>query len=78
LLLSWICTFLSNRTQRVVVEGFSSSWVTVISGLPHGSVLEPIFFLLYVDDVTLVYPGYVRYLLMILKFTAMSIPAVPH
>jgi len=61
LLLSWICAFLSNRTQRVVVEGFTSNWVSVISGVPQGSVLGPIFFLLYVDDVTLAYPGTVRY-----------------
>jgi len=80
LLLSWICAFLSNRTQCVVVEGFSSNWVSVISGVPQGSVsvLGPIFFLLYVDDVTLVYPVSTSYLLMILKFTAMLTPLVPH
>ena len=55
LLLSWICAFLSIRTQRVVVEGpgFSFNWLSVISGVPQGSVLGPIFFLLCVDDVTL-------------------------
>jgi len=61
LLLSWICAFLSNKTQRVVVEGFSYNWVSVISGVPQCSVLGPILFLLYVDDVTLAYPGSVRY-----------------
>jgi len=61
LLLSWICAFLSNRTQRVVVEGFTSNWVNVISGVPQVSVLGPIFFLLYVDYITLAYPGTVRY-----------------
>jgi len=53
--------FSVNGTQCVVVEGFSSNWVSVISGVPQGSVLGPIFFLLYVDDVTLVYPNSVRY-----------------
>ena len=61
MLLSWICAFLSNRTQCVLVEGISSSWINVISGVPQGSVLGPVFFLLYVDDITLIYPGLVQY-----------------
>ena len=60
LLLSWICAFLSNRTQHVVIEGFPSNWVSVISGVPQGSVIGPILFLLYVDDVILACPGSVR------------------
>ena len=38
-LLSWICAFLSDRSQCVVIENFSSSWVSVQSGVPQGSVL---------------------------------------
>ena len=43
-----ICTeFLSDRRQRVVVYGAASEWITIISGLPHASVLGPLLFILY-------------------------------
>ena len=51
-MLDWIRCFLSNRThQCVVVEQCKSTFQKVISGIPQGSVLGPILFLIYINDI---------------------------
>jgi hypothetical protein len=45
--LSWIREFLSECVQRVVLHGITSSEVKVSSGVPQGSVIGPLFFILY-------------------------------
>ena len=49
-ILGWIQSFLSNRTQKVIVDGEESGWRDVISGIPQGSVLGPMFFICFIND----------------------------
>ena len=48
--LSILTQFLSNRSQQVIVDGCRSKLVNVVPGVPQGSVLGPLLFLLYTSE----------------------------
>ncbi len=48
---NWIENWLSNKKQRVVINGTASHWASVTSGVPKGSVFVPVLIIIYINDI---------------------------
>ena len=59
-LLNWFVSYLENRRQRVVISGIQSEWNFISAGVPQGSILGPLLFLLYINDIVNEIGSYIR------------------
>jgi len=60
-LLNWIAAFLNERFLCVVVEHCNSVWLPVLGGIPQGTVLSPVIFILFIDDIGVICSGSVTH-----------------
>ena len=59
-LLAWFKNYLSDRKQRFILPGISSDWSKILADAPQGSILGPLLFLIFINDIVNVYVSCIR------------------
>ena len=67
-ILKWFSTYLTGRGERVVLNGQTSHWASILAGVPQGSILGPLLFLIYINDIVTNKAAQSDFLLMIPVF----------
>ena len=75
ILLNWCASFLRNRQQRVKLGTFQSSWKLINAGVPQGTKLGPLFFLVMVNDFPAAFPLY-KFIDDMTMFEVVSVPVI--
>ena len=73
---NFLQNYLSNRKQRAVLNGFSSDYSSIDSGVPQGSVLGPLLFLIYIDDLEKNIKSNVNFCAADILFSVVNNPAI--